>query len=166
MVVPSEAKIADSAGPGLGNELLRWRSHPVKAGGRRLVWVIAVTGGMTLMLTILYGAFYGFLAILILGGSLGTYFLPTDYVLYEGGVESRFIGVGRTFAWGRFRSFYRDRHGVLLSPFLLPSRLENFRGIFLRFDGRGDQVMALVERHILPPTGDDAPDVTSKLQAE
>jgi hypothetical protein len=32
-----------------------------------------------------------------------------------------------------FRSYFPDKNGVLLSPFVGPSRLENFRGIYLRY---------------------------------
>jgi hypothetical protein len=32
-----------------------------------------------------------------------------------------------------FRSFYYDKKGIMLSPFLKPSRLDGFRGQSLRF---------------------------------
>jgi hypothetical protein len=114
------------------------------------VWVVAVFIIIPGALALFYGPFFGLLGLLMLAGSLGTYFLPTDYVLTATGVESRFIGVTRRFRWGQFRSFYRDRHGVLLSPFPRPSRLENFRGLYVRFDGCADAVMAVVGAHIRP----------------
>ena len=135
-----------------GQLLLKWRSHPVRQGGKRL-WV--VIGALILFpvgLTLLYGPFYGLLALVILGGSMAAYFLPTDYAFYAGGVESRFLGVNRRFTWEQFRSFYRDRNGVLLSPFPQPSRLENFRGVYLRFNGCGEQVMTIVSEHVKPQT--------------
>jgi len=131
-----------------GQLLLKWRSHPVRHGGKRL-WVVA--GALVIFpvgLTVLYGPFYGFLALVILGGSMAAYFLPTDYAFYTGGVESTFLGVHRRFTWEQFRSFYRDRNGVLLSPFPQPSRLENFRGVYLRFDGCAEQVMAIVTERV------------------
>jgi hypothetical protein len=137
--------------------LLRWRSHPVRQGGRRLVWVLAVFVIIPGALALFYGPFFGLLAFLMLAGSLGTYFLPTDYILTATGVESRFIGVPRRFRWEQFRSFYRDRHGVLLSPFPRPSRLENFRGLYLRFDGFADAVMAVVAARIIPPDAGSSP---------
>ncbi|MEW5876089.1 MAG: hypothetical protein AB1752_13030 [Candidatus Zixiibacteriota bacterium] len=124
--------------------LLSWRSHPVRQGGRRLAIVLGALVVFPVGLGLLYGPFYSLLALVILGGSLLTYFLPTDYIFYSGGIESRFIGVNRRFTWDQFRSYYPDRHGVLLSPFPKPSRLENFRGVYLRFDGRLSEVMAIV----------------------
>jgi hypothetical protein len=154
---PAHAAPEGAGAPDGGSELFRWRSHPLKQGGRRLIWVVAVVVGMPAILTVLYGLFYGLLALVILGGSLGTYFLPTDYVLYSGGVESRFLGVARRFSWAQFRSLYRDRNGVLLSPFPRPSRLENFRGLYLRFDGCEHKVMAVVAERMAKEGGQTAP---------
>jgi hypothetical protein len=134
-----------------GSELLRWRYHPVREGGGRLVAVIAFLVGVPLLFGWLYGPFFVILALLILGGSLGTYFLPTNYVFYSGGLETHFIGVTRRFTWDQFRSFYPDRNGVLLSPFPVPSRLENFRGLFVRFNGNSEAVLSIVREHVPPP---------------
>lgn len=133
-------------------ELLRWRYHPVREGGWRLVAVSACLIGIPALVGWLYGPFFILLALAILGASLGIYFLPTDYTLYVGGLETRFIGVTRRFTWSQFRSYYPDRNGVLLSPFPKPSRLENFRGLFVRFHGNREAVMAVVRERIpLPP---------------
>lgn len=134
-----------------GQELLRWRYHPVRDGGWRLAAVIAFLTGVPLLIGWLYGPFFVVLALVILGGSLGTYFLPTDYVLYAGGLETRFIGVTRRFAWDQFRSFYPDRNGVLLSPFPTPSRLENFRGLFVRFSDNREAVLSVVGQRVMRP---------------
>lgn len=142
------AHSAQSSAVDPGQELLRWRSHPVRNGGWRLVFVVAMLIALPMGLVFLYGPFYGLLTILIMGGSLGTYFLPTDYVFYGGGVETRFIGVTRRFTWEQFRSYYDDRNGILLSPFDKPSRLENFRGVFLRYDQNHDAVIDIVRRNV------------------
>ena len=132
-------------------ELLRWRYHPVREGGLRLIAVLAFLIGVPVILGSLYGPFFVILSLVILGGSLGTYFLPTVYILYSGGLETHFIGVTRRFAWEQFRSFYPDRNGVLLSPFPAPSRLENFRGLFVRFSGNRDAVLGIVRERVPLP---------------
>jgi hypothetical protein len=73
------------------------------------------------------------LAMIILVGSLAGFFFPTVYKFYEGHVEVRYTVSSVKREWSQFRSFYPDRNGVLLSPFATPSRLENFRGVYLRF---------------------------------
>lgn len=132
-------------------ELLRWRYHPVRDGGWRLAAVTAFIVGIPALVGWLYGPFFIVLALIILGSSLGTYFLPTEYVFYSGGVETRFIGVTRRFTWDQFRSYYPDRNGVLLSPFAAPSRLENFRGLFVRANRNREAILAIVRERVLPP---------------
>lgn len=139
-----------------GREIMRWRYHPVREGGGRLLAVIAFLIGVPLLFGWLYGPFFVILSLVILGGSLGTYFLPTEYILYSGGLETRFIGVTRRFAWDQFRSFYPDRNGVLLSPFPVPSRLENFRGLFVRFGANRDAVLAVVRERVPLPEKSEA----------
>ena len=131
-----------------GHVLLAWRSHPAKHAGHRLWLAVGVVVIIPLGLWYLYSPFYALLGFVILGGSLTSFFLPTRYVLYAGGIESRFLGIYRRFTWDQFRSFYPDRHGVLLSPFLGPSRLENFRGVYLRFNGHKDDVLGIVRTRI------------------
>ena len=136
--------------------LYAWRSHPVRAGGRRLNIAVAALILIPTGLWVMYGAFFGLLALAILTGSLFPYFLPTDYVLYVGGLESVFLGVHRRFTWSQFRSYYPDKNGVLLSPFARPSRLENFRGVYLRFNGQPSRVMAVISERVGAPAENTA----------
>lgn len=132
--------------------LFSWRSHPAKRGGRRLWIALGALTVIPLVLWPLYGPFFGVMAFVILAGSLFPFFLPTRYVLYAGGLESVFLGVHRRFTWTQFRSYYPDPNGVLLSPFVHPSRLENFRGIYLRYNGQAEQVLRVVGERIAPAT--------------
>jgi len=50
--------------------------------------------------------------------------------------------------WTFYRSFYVDKNGVLLSPFERPSRLENFRGVYIRFHQNKDRVVEFVSSRI------------------
>lgn len=131
--------------------LFTWHSHPARQGGRRLAIALGALILIPLVLWPLYGPFFGVMAFAILGGSLFPFFLPTRYVLYAGGLESVFLGVHRRFVWNQFRSYYPDKFGVLLSPFAHPSRLENFRGIYLRYNGEADTVLRIVTEHVKAP---------------
>jgi hypothetical protein len=125
---------------------------------KRLLLVLCVLLGLPVIILVFYGPFFAVLAIVILGASLGSFFLPTDYVLYRGGGEMRFMGITRRFTWMQYRSYYPDRNGVLLSPFPRPSRLENFRGIYLRFGERVDDIMAVVTERMAARARSAAPD--------
>jgi hypothetical protein len=128
--------------------LLSWRSIPAKRDNRVTALVSLVVIGLPVVLGIWYGPFYGLLGLAILGGSLSSFFLPTDFALTDRTIARRYLGVEHKRDWSDFRSFYPDKNGVLLSPFLQPSRLENFRGMYLRFEGNRERVLSIVQDHI------------------
>lgn len=78
------------------------------------------------------------IAIVIMLGSLSGFFLPTEYKFYPDKIKVKYFLASLEKEWKNYRSFYVDKNGVLLSPFTKPSRLENFRGIYLRFDRNSD----------------------------
>ncbi|MCJ7458582.1 MAG: hypothetical protein MUP17_06300, partial [candidate division Zixibacteria bacterium] len=63
-------------------------------------------------------------------------------------LKVKFFFNTRKMEWGKYRSFYMDKNGVLLSPFEKPSRLENFRGIYLRFNQNKDEVVNFIKQRI------------------
>ena len=65
--------------------------------------------------------------------TLSTYFLSTTYTVDEKTVLIKFQFSVKKRNLSAFRMMYPGRRGVLLSPFLAPSRLENFRGFYLRY---------------------------------
>ncbi len=133
--------------------LLTWVSHPAKARP-------VVTGLVVIFLTILVALVYSMttslvftvIAAVVLWGSLAQYFLPTRFELTDRGVKVRYTISGVAKEWKLFRSYYVDKNGVLLSPFVRPSRLENFRGLYVRFAGNKDDVMAVVSKMIEKPS--------------
>jgi hypothetical protein len=133
--------------------LLTWISHPAKARP-------VVTGLVIIFLTILVALVYSLtasivftaIAALILWGSLAQFFLPTRFEFTDRGVKIRYTLSGVAKEWKLFRSYYVDKNGVLLSPFVRPSRLENFRGLYVRFTGNKDDVMAIVATMIEQPS--------------
>jgi hypothetical protein len=135
--------------------LLNWVTHPAKA--RPMVTVIVVVF-LTILVAIVYNltesVVFSAVAALILWGSLAQYFLPTKFELTETGVRVRYTFSGVQKEWRLFRSYYVDKNGVLLSPFVRPSRLENFRGLYVRFAGNKDEVVGIVSDKIDMPSDD------------
>jgi hypothetical protein len=68
------------------------------------------------------------------------FFLPTRYTLDEHGATKRFLTFTRTMPWEKIRRTSPDARGVLLSPMPFASRLEVFRGLYLRFGGCRSEV--------------------------
>lgn len=75
--------------------------------------------------------------------------MKTEYTISENGVEVRSFLSHLKKDWQYYRSFYEDKNGIFLSPFVKHSRLENFRGLYLRF-GLGDRnkIRTIIKEYI------------------
>jgi hypothetical protein len=94
--------------------------------------------------SLLHTGYFTLLAVLLVWSQVAGFFLPTVFTLTEDGVRVKGLVSKKEKRWEEFRSYYVDREGVLLSPFLDRSRLERFRGVSLQFHGNRDQVVAFV----------------------
>ncbi len=72
-------------------------------------------------------------AALIFLVSLTTFFFPTTYNVNEKKVTIKYLFTLKERNLSAFRSVFPGRRGILLSPYLGPTRLENFRGFYLRY---------------------------------
>jgi len=88
------------------------------------------------------------LAVVLLSGAVAPYFVITRYRLDEEGIATKRYLTPMKKRWEELRSFYPDKNGVLVSPFAKPSRLENFRGMYLRFGGNREAVLNVLEERI------------------
>jgi len=104
------------------------------------VWLSVYLTTFSILMTII--------SVFILSGAVAPFFLPTEYELTSDKIKVRFFFSQKEKEWSFCRSFYVDKNGVLLSPFERPSRLENFRGIYIRFDQNKDQVVKFVSARI------------------
>ncbi|MCK4321305.1 hypothetical protein KAX08_02165 [candidate division WOR-3 bacterium] len=127
------------------NLQIEWVSFPAVENLKKTTIATIFIIGLSTLLYFLYGPIYGFLSILFLGFSLLPYYTPTTYRLNKDGIEVKKVFYTIKKSWSNFRSFYPDKNGVLLSPFPIPTRLENFRGIYIRFRGNGEEVLSVVE---------------------
>lgn len=101
-----------------------------------LVWLIS------------FSPFLVALAVVILFGSLAGFYFPTRYYFFEDYLLVKTTIQTVRKEWSLFRSYYPDRNGVLLSPFGHPTRLENFRGTYVKFERNRDRVMEIVRSKI------------------
>ena len=73
------------------------------------------------------------IAALIFLVSLTTFFFPTTYTVDDRKVKIKYLFTLKERNLSAFRSVFPGRRGTLLSPYLGPTRLENFRGFYLRY---------------------------------
>ena len=133
---------------------LSWTVHPIVENWRKSVLL-----GLFLAL-LLFGIYLGFQSIyvallsgIVLLGSLYKYFLPFHHQCEADRLIITSCCYRLERSWETFRSFYVDANGVLLSPFARPTRLENFRGVYVRFGKHTpEEVVDFITRKIKSET--------------
>ena len=130
---------------------LDWTAHPLRD---EPAWKSAALGALivgfsALAAASLGGAVYGLISLVALAAATVRYLLPTRYLLDDQEASWRQL-TWRRRSWSTFRRVDRHADGIFLSPFRRPSRLDSFRGVFLRF-GPGvdaDEVVALARDRV------------------
>ena len=126
-----------------------WKVHPLRENWTRstllLLFLLLLFSGIYWLFQ---SVFVTLLSVIFVTSSLYRYFVPFRYELYEGQlvVTAPFYRLMKP--WSDFRSFYVDNNGVLLSPFAKPSRLENFRGVYVRFGANRSEVVDFIKSKI------------------
>ena len=129
--------------------VLEWTTHPMK---RKPLVALVVTLFIILIAVLVYittiSKLFTLLTLIVLFASLAKFYLPTRYRLSDKGVAVKTTTQTIYKSWDVYRSCYPDKNGILLSPFFEPTRMENFRGIYLIFAENKDEVTAFVEERI------------------
>jgi len=128
---------------------LEWTVHPLKANKKVSIGLIVF---LIVLCTSIYFSFDSFtfliLSVIFLVGSLSSFFLPTTYLFQDDYIIVKTIFRRFSKQWGSFKSYYPDKNGVLLSPFPHPTRLENFRGLYIRFNNNKTEVVNFIKQKI------------------
>jgi hypothetical protein len=118
--------------------LLSWRSWPFVERPAHSIFLVSF---LFLLSILLFGLtviawkmplFYIGGMLLVLGNLL-PYFIQTEYELYDNEIVIYYAMIKITRPYSQFGCFYKDKHGVMLSTFKMPRRLDPFRGQSLRF---------------------------------
>jgi hypothetical protein len=129
---------------------IRWTSWPLRDEPRRKTALLFGFVLLTVAISTLTGLVYGVLAVVLLFIALGPYLLPSRIEVSETGVKKFFFLFNRNRPWSVYKRFVAQKDGVFLGTFPHPSRLDSFRGDFLRFTPATDReaVMTLVRANI------------------
>jgi hypothetical protein len=157
-----EQNTTDTAAPTTG-PILEWTVHPVL----RQPWVSVAVSAFVIVVVILVHSWmqshvFTLLAMLIMLGSLAKFYFPTRYKMDGKGVTVKTTTQTLVKEWKLYRSCYPDKKGILLSPFATPTRLENFRGLYIMFERNNDEVTAFVRERVARAQQSDAPAVESE----
>ncbi|OYD13624.1 hypothetical protein CH333_10655 [candidate division WOR-3 bacterium JGI_Cruoil_03_44_89] len=129
---------------------MKWSSHPCAENKKRTTFLLVFLGVLFVGLFIWFKLWGLLIGIVLVGSALYPYFIPTRYEFSEEYMVIKGFFLQQKKWWGEFRSFYPDRNGVFLSPFPEPTRLENYRGIYIRFGNKRDEVMEYVKKKVKP----------------
>lgn len=138
-------------------KLLEWTTHPMRR--KPLVSVVVTMFILLVSFVIFYSTdsrVFSLLALIVLFASLTKFYLPTKYTFTEKQIFVKTTTQTVKRNWSQYRSCYPDKNGVLLSPFLHASRLENFRGLYLIFADNEEAVMAFTKAHLATTPAPDS----------
>ena len=128
---------------------LEWTVHPLKANRKVSIGLIIF---LIALCTSIYFSFdsltFLILSVIFLVGSLSSFFLPTTYLLQDDCIIVKTIFRRSSRQWDSFKRYYPDKNGVFFSPFLYPTRLENFRGLYVRFNNNKTEVIDFIKQKI------------------
>lgn len=110
-----------------------WKSHPAKERPIAAIFVILFCLFMFYFVYIYTHSFMMLsVAFIVMFFSLSSFFFPTSYTIdHKARMKCLFTRKERNMT--AFRAVYPGKKGVLLSPYVVPTRLENFRGFYLRY---------------------------------
>ena len=132
---------------------VRWVSWPLRdERWQKSATLLAIVAGIT-VLAAFWGAPYGILAPMLLLILLGPYVLPARFEVSQAGVKVFFFLFNRNRPWSVYKRYVIQRDGVFLGTEPKPSRVDSFRGDFLRFSAGVDRqrVIDLVREHVKTP---------------
>lgn len=130
-----------------GELVLTWQVHLAKEQPQRFAGVIIVILGVMLLAALLFGSLLSAIIMaFVLFGALSDFFLPVKYTLTTTHVSASTRLGKRTMAWKDVRRCYLDEYGIKISPLRRRSRLEAYRGVYLRFGDRKEEVLDAVKR--------------------
>jgi hypothetical protein len=113
---------------------LQWKSHPARERPVATVFVLLFILIIFYFVYEISGEpFMVVIAALIFMVSLTTFFFPTTYTVNDKKVIIKYLFTLKERNLSAFRSVFPGQRGILLSPYLGPTRLENFRGFYLRY---------------------------------
>ncbi|MCC6444389.1 MAG: hypothetical protein IT210_13170 [Armatimonadetes bacterium] len=132
---------------GQEEDILCWEAHLAPRQPLRAAMAVVVICLMLLLARLLFPSplFMAASAFMLIS-SVSEFLFPVRYRLTDRGAHARTLTAHHFIAWGHVRKAYLTSEGIKLSPFAHPSRLEGFRGVFLRFGEDAKKVIEIVRR--------------------
>jgi hypothetical protein len=116
-----------------------WVSFPVRDESfYKTVLLIGITVTFFIFTMHILNTLFALLGFFVLLFSIFRYFVPTRYEASPMGIKINGFFFNKEKKWSEFQSFYVAKDGVFLSPFKKASKLDIFRGLFLKTGKKTD----------------------------
>jgi len=125
--------------------ILSWTIHLAREHPRKLLILIALLSVSMAAGYWIIGALGPIAVVLAMGGALAEFLFPVTYELTEQGAVCKTLVKFSEIKWKNVKSCYLDDLGIKLSPLERQSRLEAFRGVYLRFSNNRNEVIEAVK---------------------
>lgn len=152
-------------------ELLSWTVHRAREAPAKTAVVLVFILAFVVFSWLVFGPVFGILAVVVLFLALNTYFLPITYTFTDKGIDVDKRLFTARYEWKQFRRWFRTTGGIVLSPFLHKSYLDNFRGVHLMMPADAgkarnskseartevwiEDIVVYLEKRFAPPPVDD-----------
>ncbi|MCD6217351.1 hypothetical protein J7L05_05780 [bacterium] len=135
---------------------ISWKAHPLVDDFPKSIGAIF----LVIVFSIAFGYFFaspgiGGLSFIILFLATLTYFVPVYYHIDEQKLTIKFLFLKTIRPLRKFKNYYHNSTGVNLSTFSAPSRLDAFRGNYLRFNHNQNEVLEFLKNVIQIGEGDE-----------
>ena len=116
------------------------REYPAKLFYSLGAIILASTAGYYVL-----SVFGAIATALVMFASAADFLLPVRYIITNDSVKCRMFLKRTEIHWKDVKRCYIDDHGIKLSTLSRRSRLEAFRGVYLRFADNQEQVIEIVQ---------------------
>lgn len=125
--------------------ILTWRVCLLREQPAKMLLVAPIVfAGIVVSIILFRSLIFTAVTFFLFLSSLAEYIFPISYEIDKEGASSKAL-IGKTrIEWKNVKKYYIDEHGIKLSPLKKQSRLEAYRGVYLRFGNRRDEVIRIV----------------------
>ncbi|MHB1456835.1 MAG: hypothetical protein ACYC0V_07965, partial [Armatimonadota bacterium] len=135
--------VSDDQSASTYDVILTWRVHLLRNNPKKLLPVIPV---LILSLMICYSMFHSIFYLIVVTMlfiiALADFLFPVRYEITGKSAASLALFSRSRIEWDSVKKYYLDDSGIKLSPFENHTRLEAYRGVYLRFGNNKDEVTA------------------------
>lgn len=125
------------------DDALHWEVRPGEKDPKKrgvILIVAAFAGALAALISMNW--LMAIVAISVILASTTEMFFPIRFSVDRNGATSRCGMSVVQIEWDKVKRVIETNDGIKLSPFDSPSRLEAFRGVYLRFAGNRDEILA------------------------